>query len=89
MNPSELNGALYLYQVYYRKLYGTQEETRWDNFGSRTTEFTLIDLQPGTWYGIRVLAATHGGNGVASPLIKVETIEGSKKNLNILICLRW
>ena len=73
---ANLNGNLYLYQVFFKKLYGTQADTLWDNFGTQDTKLTLIDLQPGTWYGIRILASNPEGNGVASPLIKIQTIEG-------------
>ena len=74
VDTADLNGNLYLYQVFYKRL----DDSVWDNFGTRTTEFTLINLTPGTWYSIRVLASNDLGNGIASSFIKIQTIEGGK-----------
>ena len=80
-NMSLLQGSFYLYQVFYKEMNaGYSAGNGWDNFGTRNTSLTLIDLKPGTWYEIRVLASNQGGNGVASSLIKIQTIEGGKTN---------
>lgn len=74
MNKTVLHGDFSLYQVFFKKLDGN--ESAWDNFGTRNLSLKIVDLQPVTWYGIRVLAAIDSGNGVASSLIKVKTLEG-------------
>lgn len=74
VNASMINGNFYLYQVFYKKV---QDHT-WDNFGTTNRSYQLVGLTPGTEYVIRVLAATHSGNGVASSQIIIRTIEGSK-----------
>ena len=83
MDATALNGDLYLYQVFFKMLYGSEAETSWDNFGTTDTKFTLVDLRPGTWYAIRITASNLFGNGVASSLIKIQTIEGGIFNFII------
>lgn len=84
INMSIVNGNFFLYQVFFTKLDADTEE--WDNFGTTDTNYTLIGLEPGALYGIRVLAATENGNGVASELIKIRTIEGGK---SVVAFLKW
>ncbi|XP_057292100.1 uncharacterized protein LOC130614680 isoform X2 [Hydractinia symbiolongicarpus] len=72
VNASMINGNFYMYQVFYKKV----QDNTWDNFGTANESYQLVDLDPGTEYVIRVLAATHSGNGVASSQIIIRTIEG-------------
>ena len=67
--------TLYLYYVYYRLLDVTPPT--WSVKGFPTTgPNVLIDLLPGTWYGIRIMASVESGNGIATEEFKVATLEG-------------
>jgi len=67
--------SLYMYYIYYRLLAVQPPIWRIKGFYS-TGPNELIDLTPGTWYGVRVLAAIQGGNGIATDEMKVLTMEG-------------
>ena len=78
--------TLYLYYIYYRRL--DVQPPIWTIKGHNTTgPNELIDLQPATWYGIRVLACIQGGNGIATEEMKVLTLEGRMSNIEFLLDL--
>lgn len=67
--------TFYLYYVYYRLL--DVQPPMWSVKGFSTTgPNQLIDLMPGTWYGIRIIAAQEAGNGISTEEFKVITLEG-------------
>ena len=67
--------TLFLYYVYYRLL--DVQPPMWSVVGFPTTgPNQLIDLMPGTWYGVRIMAAMDTGNGISTDEFKVITLEG-------------
>lgn len=77
--------TLYMYYIYYRLL-DVQLPT-WSVKGFPTTgPNELIDLQPGTSYGVRVMAAMESGNGIATEELKLVTMEGCKLIQKRMIC---
>ena len=73
-DPGSLPGDFKAYYVYYRKL--SVEPPDWSIVSVKDTSVTLIDLAPGTFYGIRLLIAITFGNGISTKEMKIQTIDG-------------
>lgn len=73
-----VNGELFVYYVFFREIKGSP--SHWDNFATSNISLTLVNLKPGTLYGLRMTVAILDGNGIASEELEIETIEGGGYN---------
>jgi len=74
-NTSTFFEDFYLYYVFYHNL---DDGTDWNNVGTKNNNIDLIDLKPGTLYGLRILISTTASNGLASEEIKIRTVAGGR-----------
>ena len=59
--------------MFYRNI---DDDSLWDNVGTKDNSTTLLGLRPGTLYGIRVLVSSTGGMGLSSKEIQIRTVAG-------------